>query len=320
VAPLLRATLLVFARDEHVLITVTHHLITDARAREILERVRCRQVLGTAPPEPAPRYLDYARAQQRERVSPAAAAQLRWWLGALASVEPLALGPRQPEEGVGVHRMVYDAGLRERLDQRASRLGVTRFAFLLTVVGEALGRWAGRDQLVITTDLNNRGSREFAEVVGLMADVLPVLIDRRDVRIFEQLLARVCDFMASALARQSVSFADILDALRPGSLPSYDRLFPVAFFVEEERASLVSSPGLVVRSHELDSPKISRALYVIADVSGAQMTLAFHHRRCDLPDERVAELAQRVDAALRRALGEPHESSAAEQGSNSWSE
>ncbi|MCA1567669.1 MAG: amino acid adenylation domain-containing protein [Acidobacteria bacterium] len=170
--PLLRGKLLKLDDENHVLVIVMHHIISDGWSvgvfvREVSEFYKAKMA-GHAPslPELALQYVDYAVWQREWLSGEALDSQLQYWRGRLAGAPPvLELPTDRPRPNVRTFRgAALPIGLPEGLTKELKTLsrneGVTLFMTLLAAFKVLLQRYTGQDDLVVGSPIANRAASE----------------------------------------------------------------------------------------------------------------------------------------------------------------
>ena len=236
--PLLRARLLLLARDRHVLLLTVHHIVADGLSLNVLMReldeAYAALAGGRTPlwPELTVQAKDIAVWEQ----SCLAAGDLRgdreYWLEQLAGELP-ALDlptdrPRPPEPqfaGGVVVKHLRDGSAAE-LRRCCREEGVTLFTALVAAVMVLLHQLTGEEEILVGTPVAGRG---YTELEGQIGHYLNTLVLRGTVRRSERfttLLERVRATIAEALSHQSYPFDLLVEKLairaRPGRQPLFD--------------------------------------------------------------------------------------------------
>ncbi|HST57463.1 MAG TPA: condensation domain-containing protein, partial [Longimicrobium sp.] len=187
--PLLRATLLRLAADEHVALFTLHHVVADGWSTRVL--VREITALYTAfsrgapspLPEPALQYADYGEWQRAWLAGGVLEEQLGWWRERLAGAPPLLElptdRPRPARAGsAGDSRPIRLAPetLRALADLSQGE-GATLFMTVLAAFAVLLGRYAGQDDVVVGTPVAGRSRLEVENVVGFFVNMLALRTD-----------------------------------------------------------------------------------------------------------------------------------------------
>jgi amino acid adenylation domain-containing protein len=223
--PLLRATLLRLADEEHVALFTVHHVISDAWSTRVLVRELTVLYGAFSRGEPSPlpelpvQYADYTL-WQRERVSGALLdEQLAYWRKALAGAPPVLELPTDrprapwPDPAGGSTTLEFPATLGRALAEVAQREGATLFMTLMAAWQLLLGRWAGQEDVVVGSPIANRTRREVEGIIGLFANTLALRADLSGDPTFPELLGRVREATLGAHAHQDLPFERLVQEL-----------------------------------------------------------------------------------------------------------
>ncbi|VVJ19160.1 Polyketide synthase modules and related proteins [Amycolatopsis camponoti] len=236
--PLLRARLFRQAPDEHVLLLVLHHIVTDGWSSGVLtsELDACYTAFtqDAVPDLPAlpVQYADFAVWQRESLDGPVLAEQLGHWRERLDGVAPLELPtdrPRPPvrtTEGDWVEFTV-PAEVTARLKELAGEGDGTLFMTLVAACQVLLARWAGQEDVAVGTVTAGRERPELERLIGFFVNtlVLRSTVDGR--RSFREFLAEVRTTVLDAFAHQDVPFERVVDAVQPVRDSSRTPLFQV---------------------------------------------------------------------------------------------
>lgn len=228
--PLIRFALVRVRENEHWLMRMRHHILSDSWSsrlffRELALLYEARQRGEPDPlPERAPlQYADFA-VWQRETMHPAAPAyarRLAWWKDILADGAP-ALDPPfrraapvaglSPEHG----RVTWgiDSEAAQRLNALARSGGATAFAARLAALVALLSAEAGTPDVVIGAYARNRSRVEIQEMLGLFVNLVILRFRCEPAMTFRELAAAVRTRIAEVEARSDVPFEDLCQQLR----------------------------------------------------------------------------------------------------------
>ncbi|HEU0055564.1 MAG TPA: condensation domain-containing protein, partial [Longimicrobium sp.] len=223
--PLLRASLLRLAEEEHLALFTVHHAISDAWSTRVLMRelTVLYDAFSRGEPSPLPdlpvQYADYTL-WQRERVSGALLdEQLAYWREALAGAPPVLELPTDrprtpwPDPAGAVRPFFLPADTGRALAEVAQREGATLFMVMMAAWQLLLGRWSGQDDVVVGTPIANRTRREVEGLIGLFANTLALRGDLSGDPTFAALLRRTRETTLGAHAHQDLPFERLVQEL-----------------------------------------------------------------------------------------------------------
>ncbi|CAN7654321.1 non-ribosomal peptide synthase/polyketide synthase [Pseudomonas brassicacearum] len=239
--PLLRVSLLNIAEDDHVLVLIQHHIISDGWSMQVLvdELVR-HYAADTAGqslvlPELTVQYADYAiwqrhwlEAGERER-------QLAYWVQTLGREQPvleLPLDhPRPPVQSFRGARLDLNLApeLGAALKQLAQREGASLFMVLLASFQALLHRYSGQPQIRVGVPVANRNRVETEGLIGFFVNTQVLSADVDGQLPFDRLLAQVKQSAMAAQAHQDLPFEQLIEALQPERSLSHSPIFQVMF-------------------------------------------------------------------------------------------
>ncbi|MGN9822111.1 condensation domain-containing protein, partial [Streptomyces sp. SD11] len=238
--PLLRATLVRLASDEHVLALVMHHVVSDEWSGRILRRELSAlyEALRDGEPDPlAPlpvQYADFAVWQRQRLTGEVLEEQLSYWRARLAGAPLLELPTDRPRPAVrssegGVVGVRVPASTAQALRALSRRSGTTMSMTLLAAFSVLLGRYANTDDVVVGTPVANRNRAETEDLIGFFVNTLVLRADLSDDPSFAELLGRIREMALGAYAHQDLPFEQLVDDLVVERDRSRSPLFQVLF-------------------------------------------------------------------------------------------
>ncbi|MCL4775752.1 MAG: amino acid adenylation domain-containing protein, partial [Burkholderiaceae bacterium] len=314
--PLLRARLVRMAHDDHVLLLVAHHIVTDGWSIGIVSR-ELRELYdglsaGRAPSLPplAARYLDVAAAQRERLASAETARDLAWWREQLAGLEPLDLPHDRPANARGhtaggPPRATLDASLVNRLRALAQGERATLFTVMLAAYQVLLMRLSGREDFAVGTPVAGRTRRELEDVVGYFVNPLVLRTDLSGNPSLRQLLGRSLATILDAFEHQQVPFERLVSELAPERHADRNPLFDVMINFMDGNFGDFGLAGLDCEDVELSRAGSKFAMTLYVEVREAQVDLALVCRDDLFAPQRAAEMLRQYVALLGQIADEP---------------
>ncbi|MBV9879668.1 MAG: AMP-binding protein, partial [Gemmatirosa sp.] len=207
--PGFRAAVAHLADDEHVVLLLTHHIVSDAWSYGVLFRELNALVSGEALPPVALQFGDFAAWQRETLQGERLEERLAYWRTTLADLPTLELPTDFPGRGtpgfagarVGT---TLSAELSDRVRAFAQRNDATLYMVLLAAVQTVLHRYAGQDDVVVGSAVAGRTRREAESMIGYFSQALPMRTRFDGDPTFAALLARVRDTVLGAFEHQDV--------------------------------------------------------------------------------------------------------------------
>jgi amino acid adenylation domain-containing protein len=244
-APLLRTKLLRLSNHKHVLLLMTHHIVSDGWSMAILyQELRqlyeaCARGTNLSLPALPIQFSDYAEWQREWLQGQALEEQLAFWKRHLRGPLPvLDLPSDYPRPAQQSHRggIKYFA-LPDRLCADLKTLcrceDVTLFMLLLGAFQTLLHRYSGQDDIVTGTTVAGRTRIEVEGLVGLFLNTLALRTDLSGNVTFRELLQRVRRVALEAYAHQDVPFERVVEALGVERDLSRSPVFQVMFVLQK---------------------------------------------------------------------------------------
>ncbi|WP_244551502.1 condensation domain-containing protein, partial [Pseudomonas aeruginosa] len=223
--PLLRVTLLEVDADEHVLVMVQHHIVSDGWSMQLMveELVQLyaaySQGLDVVLPALPIQYADYALWQRSWMEAGEKERQLAYWTGLLGGEQPvieLPLDhPRQPLRSYRGAQLdlELEPHLALALKQLVQRKGVTMFMLLLASFQALLHRYSGQADIRVGVPIANRNRVETERLIGFFVNTQVLKADINGRMGFDELLAQARQRALEAQAHQDLPFEQLVEAL-----------------------------------------------------------------------------------------------------------
>ncbi|HEX2569426.1 MAG TPA: amino acid adenylation domain-containing protein, partial [Polyangia bacterium] len=288
--PLLRVSLLRLGADDHVLLVVLHHIVSDGWSTGILIRDLGALYQAFSQKQPAPlaplpiQYADFALWQRTWLAGPVLERQLAYWREQLGGRLPvLELPTDRPRPPVQTHhgaqhRFTLPAGLSQSLEALGHEHGVTLFMTLLAAFQTLLHRYTGQEDLIVGTPSAGRTRAETEDLIGFFVNTLALRTRLRRGMTFRDLLAEVREVTLAAHAHQEVPFERVVEALEPERDLSRPPIFQVMFGLQNLPAQALALPGLVLTPVEFEGrvAKFDLSLFLQEGPEGLRATLEYN--------------------------------------------
>ncbi|HCT07759.1 MAG TPA: non-ribosomal peptide synthetase, partial [Pseudomonas sp.] len=239
--PLLRVTLMRVAEEEHVLVLVQHHIVSDGWSMQLMVEELVQLYAGYSQgqdvqlPALPIQYADYAVWQRHWMDAGEKQRQLAYWrdvLGGEQSVLELPFDHQRP--AVQSHRgarlaMELAPTLTLELKALAQQQGVTVFMLLLASFQTLLHRYSGQEEIRVGVPIANRNRSETERLIGFFVNTQVLKADLHGQMSVEQLLQHTRQRALDAQAHQDLPFEQLVEALQPERSLSHNPLFQVMF-------------------------------------------------------------------------------------------
>ncbi|HEV3052247.1 MAG TPA: condensation domain-containing protein, partial [Longimicrobium sp.] len=250
--------------EDHVLLLVMHHIVSDGWSMDVLFRefsVLYETYLegGESPlPELGVQYADYAVWQREQLAGAVLEQQLAYWKERLAGApELLELPTDHPRPAVqtfrGAHeRIELPLELLERLQRLGRSEGTTLYMVVLAAFQVLLSKYAGTDDVVVGSPIAGRTRREVEELIGFFVNTLVLRTDLSGDPGFREVLRRAREVTLGAYEHQEVPFEKLVAELQPERSLSHSPLFQVAFSLQDRNQPAGGLAGLKAGGVESD--------------------------------------------------------------------
>ncbi len=316
--PLMRATLLQLGKEEHVLILVMHHIVSDSSSMEVFIREIAALyeafVTGKASvlPELSLQYADFANRQRQGLTEEVLEADLSHWKQQLAGATPLLELPTdRPRPAVQTFRggrrsLFLPQSLTESLKMLSQEDGVTLFMTLLTAFKTLLYRYCDQEDILVGTPIANRNV-ETENLIGLIANTLVLRTDLSGNPSFRELLLRVRDTTLEAYDHQDIPFEKLVEELQLEHSHKFTPLFQVMFIWQNAPVSKLELSSLTLTPFQLENvtAKFELTLSIAETDAGLTGELVYN---CDLFDvATITRMAEHFEILLEGIVANPQQ-------------
>ena len=264
--PVMRLRLFTTSAQDHILLWVMHHIISDGWSiRVLLDELR---IVYPALQQGVPAnltplkqtYQDYVRRQSTRLTGPQGEEDWAYWQQQLAGPLPaLDLPTDKPRPPVQTHNgashaFTIPADLAHQVRALAQREGVTLYMLLLAAFQVLLHRYSGQDDILVGSPSAGRSQPEYTPLAGYFVNPLVWRGDLSGEPTFKAFLARVRQTVLDGMAHQDFPFPLLVEKLQPQRDPSRSPIFQTSFIFQPRRQSDELSALSAVDETAADAP------------------------------------------------------------------
>ncbi len=286
---MIRATLLRLQAEEHILVLMTHHIVSDGWSKGVmfselaaLYNAAVAHKAADLPPLPI-QYADFAAWQKTFVKSAQMHDQLSYWKRQLDGIPGLLElptdFPRPAVQGFSgtTELRNFPAALVQQLKTLSQREGVTLFMTLLASFQVLLSRYSNQEDVVVGTPIAGRTRPEIEPLIGDFVNMLAMGGDLSGDPSFSELLRRVKAAALDAYDRQDLPFEKLVEELEHGRDMSRAPIFQAIFILETAPPAPPQMSGLRVETLDFDTPTAKNDLILILadDPGGLKVKLEY---------------------------------------------
>jgi amino acid adenylation domain-containing protein len=315
--PLLRAYVIAYSAQDHVLLLVMHHIVSDAWSASIFFRELKSLYEAYAGghesslPELSIQFGDYAVHERGVVQGNVLEDHLNYWREALRDgPEVLALPTDRPRTNGrsfrgGHHKVQLGPDLAKRVKELALTEGTTPFVVLMSAFQTLLWSYSGQNQIVVGSDFANRTTPEVEALIGFFVNVLPIRAIFSESLAFRDVLAQVKKAVPNAQAHQQLPLGKIVEAVQPQRSSSHSPLVQALFVYQNAPTTEKSLTGLQFEPFEIPvtRSKFDLAVFVAETHNTYESWWVYS---VDLFEpETVLAIAHRFEDLLSKVLADP---------------
>ncbi len=263
--PLLRTLLVRLKPDQHMLILVTHHIITDGWSLAILfkELRQCYEAFSKGQAPELPRlplqYAEYSQWQREYLSGEVLADEVRYWKEKLAgapTILDLPTDHRRPSTHSwhgAAEVLVFDRNTLAKLKAFAQEEGGTPFMVSMAAFQAWLWRYTTQNSILVGTPIAARSQVEIENLIGFFVNTLVFRADFSEKMSFRELVRQVRGFALEAYAHQHVPFEKLVEELVPQRSVDITPLFQVMFMFQNMPKQTFKIQGLEMEDVPFES-------------------------------------------------------------------
>ncbi|HEU5124960.1 MAG TPA: amino acid adenylation domain-containing protein [Verrucomicrobiae bacterium] len=313
--PMLRTFLWRFDAEDHLLLIITHELACDAQSvrnlyAELLELYQA-NVTGTVA-QLSPLKVEYAETATLRKLSPdEEQKRFAFWKQQLAGAPELIELPsdrprpvHQGDDG-SCEPIAFSIETTAAVEALSREMGCAPFATLLAAFQTLLARYTGSTDILVGSTVSNRARWELNHVIAKLDNTIVLRSDLSGQPTFRDLLQRVHKTHEAALANSDLSFARLLEEIRPPRNASHTPVFQVMFSYDPEPLPPREVAGVNFRPLKIynETAKLDLQLCLAQSPQGLCGWIEYSTALFDA--ERIARMAGHLQTLLAAALKNP---------------
>jgi len=250
--PLLRVFIFRTAAQDHVLLFVMHHIVTDIWSQALLlnelsEIFKSQGMTESLPPVEHD-YTEFVRWQQELLTGSEEPRLFAYWKKKLDGELPLLNIPTdRPRPAVQTFNgktetVWFGDDLSSGIKDFSEREGVTVFTTLLAAYFVLLQKYTHQTDIIVGSPTAGRNKKEFANIIGYFVNPVPFRTDLSGNPSFKKVLESVRDTVLEAFDNMDYPLPLLVEKLHPQRDASRTPLFQTMFILQ--RAHLMHDQGL----------------------------------------------------------------------------
>ena len=242
--PLMRVHVLHTGNQQHIILLVLHHIVSDGWSLGVLYQELVKLYAGHCLGEPVTlpalpvQYVDYSVWQHDWFRSAEQQRQLDYWTWRLEDAPAILdlptdrpRGSTQTYNGSFIEQVLPDA-IHSGLKDTARQENSTLFMVCLAAFNVLMARYSGQKDICIGTPVAGRRHSELEGLIGFFINTLVMRNTLEGDPDFAEFLASVKDTALEAYAHQELPFEKLVDEIQPVRDMSHAPLFQVAFIMQ----------------------------------------------------------------------------------------
>jgi amino acid adenylation domain-containing protein len=316
--PLLRASVIRLASQEHVLAIAMHHCVGDGWSIGVLKRDLAELYAAEREGRPAAlppleiQYGDFASWEREWLRSPQIEHQLSYWRRVLDDAPTLLELPTDrprpvvPSAGGDRRRRQVDGKLGELVRAYARDQEATVFVVLLASLAALLARHSDQRDVVIGTPVAGRHQTELEHLIGFFTNTLAIRTRLEDDPSFTDLVRRVREGTLDALSNQELPFERVVAELAPQRTLSHAPIFQVLFTLHHASGrplDLLDLNAVEMIDVERHTAKFDLSFVIVESDAGLRVSCEYATDLFD--DETIDRLLEQYEILLEGVVTDP---------------
>ncbi|HKS26459.1 MAG TPA: condensation domain-containing protein [Pyrinomonadaceae bacterium] len=316
--PLVRATLLRLADEEHLMMLTMHHIISDGQSLVIfMKELAAHYEAFSRTEEPRfealpIQYADFAEWQREWLKGEVLDAQLDYWKkqlsGKLPTLELPTDRPRPPVQTYWSEDQLLSlpGSIVEPLNSLGKETGATSFMTLLSAFFALLHRYTGQDDIIVGSPIAGRRWSETEDVIGYFVNMLALRARFTPQLSFRQLLGQVREAVLGAYAHQDLPFGKLVAAIQPTRSLNRSPVFQVVFILIDSLKS-IEAGGVTFEPLQIDRQTVKYDIIVFVEQSEEGLKALFMYNRDLFDYQTISRMLAHLQALVEGVVLTPDE-------------
>ena len=317
--PLVRASVLRLAPEQHVLLLNIHHIASDETSRDIIQRelVSLYEAFAQGKPSPLPelktQYADYAAWQRGWLQNGSLERELAHWRSRLEDAPAVLELPTDHSRPAvqsfrgGNESLELDPAVAAALKTLSQREGATLFMTLLAAFNVLLARYSGQQDIVVGAPFTNRQRAEVEGLIGFFVNTVPLRSDLSGNPSFQELLQRVKTTALDAYDHRELPFEKLVEELRPKRNLGYNPLFQVLFAVQNDAPSTEQVAGITLHLEDVNTGTAKFDLTCTCSPTDAGFTTSFEYNTDLFESATIRRMMDSFHSILEAVASDPQQ-------------
>ena len=315
--PLLRVSLFRTGEQEHALLLVIHHIISDGwsvgiilNELSIFYNSYLAQSVPALPELPV-QFADFAHWQTERLESEGSSDWLPYWSEHLRGCKfslslPLDFPRPKSSSRRGARRSItLEKSLYESLKETSNQQGVTLFVTLLAAFKSLLYYYCNQEDIVVITPIANRELIETKGIIGCLRNLLILRTNLQSKLQFKDLIQRVENVWLDAYAHRHVPLGKLVESLQLKKPRNNAPLFPAMFAFQSFPAEAPNLEGLSSFIVEVPLEISNRDLALYVDAYGEDLVCTFEYDAELFKAETIDDMLETFNRILRNVARFP---------------
>ncbi|MEZ2336290.1 amino acid adenylation domain-containing protein [Mucilaginibacter sp. RCC_168] len=319
--PLIRATLIRVAADNHVFLFTLHHIIADGWSFEVMKNdvfFSYTSLIenGLDLPDLSIQYKDYAWWQKKQIQSSYFQKHRIHWLNKFQDEIPILDLPAdyaRPAEKTYNGKSI-DIGLGESITRQIKQFsennGVSLFMFLLAAVKTLMYRYSSQTDLIIGTPIAGRLHQDLDNQVGFYVNLLPIRTIFSGDDTFASFLQNVKQNALSAYEHGLYPFDHLVNELAIDRDLSRSPLFDVLVVLQNtdfQGNGVQSMPGITIENYPLVRTVVKYDLSFNFSQDDNEVGLSLEYNSDLYSDQRMQNLVTHLIKVIENAIADSNQ-------------